>query len=70
MQVYRNRTVTANGKVVVDDNMDFDSFTKKYFRNSPREDLPATAEPGKPIALGDSLAAKARRLKKRREAEQ
>jgi hypothetical protein len=36
---------------------------------TPREDLPATAEPGKPIAMGDSLAAKARRLKKQREAE-
>jgi DEAD/DEAH box helicase domain-containing protein len=37
---------------------------------TPREDLPATAEPGKPIAMGDSLAAKARRLKKQRETEQ
>ncbi len=39
-QIYKKRTVTANGKVVVDDDMNIDLFTKKYFRNSSREDLP------------------------------
>jgi len=40
VQLYRQRTVTANGEVVVDDRMDLDRFTKKYFRNASREDLP------------------------------
>ncbi|HUW57295.1 MAG TPA: hypothetical protein VMZ92_11730 [Planctomycetota bacterium] len=40
VQLYRNRQVTANGETVVDDRMDIDRFTKKYFRNASREDLP------------------------------
>ncbi|HUV38255.1 MAG TPA: hypothetical protein VMY39_01515 [Planctomycetota bacterium] len=40
VQLYRQRTVTANDEEVVNDTMDLASFTKKYFRNASREDLP------------------------------
>jgi hypothetical protein len=35
---YTQRTVKANGKVVVDDKMDLKSFVKSYFRNAHGED--------------------------------
>lgn len=40
VQVYDRRKVIANGKAVVDEKMDLEGFTKKYFRNAHREDLP------------------------------
>ena len=40
VQLYRDRQVIANGKVVVDEKTDLDTFMKKYFRNASREDLP------------------------------
>jgi hypothetical protein len=39
-QAYRRRQVTANGRAVVDETMDLDGFTRRYFRNADREDLP------------------------------
>jgi len=40
-QVYRERSITANGVVVVKDTLDFASFTKKYYRFSNTDDTPA-----------------------------
>ena len=40
VQVYRTRTVSANGQVKVDESMDLEGFKKRYFRNASREDLP------------------------------
>ena len=40
VQVYKNRKVTANGKAVIDEKMDLESFKKWYFRHAHREDLP------------------------------
>ena len=39
-QVYRKRAILAQGKPVVTETMDFDSFKKKYFRFWNVEDLP------------------------------
>ncbi|MGA2496197.1 MAG: glycoside hydrolase domain-containing protein [Tepidisphaeraceae bacterium] len=39
-QAYRKRAILAQGKPVVTDTMDFDSFRKKYFRFWNVEDLP------------------------------
>jgi len=40
VQIYHNRTVTANGETVVDETMDLEGCRAKYFRNASREDLP------------------------------
>ncbi|HEY3323041.1 MAG TPA: glycoside hydrolase domain-containing protein [Planctomycetota bacterium] len=40
-QVYTQRSITANGQLVVNDKMDFEQFRKKYFRFWNVEDLPA-----------------------------
>ena len=40
VQIYRNRTVTANGETVVDESMDLDTCNARYFRNASRDDLP------------------------------
>lgn len=40
VQLYRTREVQANGKTVVSDTLDLDSFKARYFRNAHREDLP------------------------------
>ena len=40
VQSYSHRKVWANGRKVVDEKMDLESFKKKYFRNSSRDDLP------------------------------
>ena len=40
-QVYRERTVRAEGRVVVQDTMDFASFNQKYYRFWDTEDLPS-----------------------------
>ena len=40
VQIYDTRRVTANGKVVVDEKMTYESFLKNYFRNARHEDLP------------------------------
>ncbi len=37
---YKRRRVTLNGKRVIDDRHTFESFTKNYFQDSDREDLP------------------------------
>jgi len=39
-QTYRQRKILAQGKVVVDESMTFDSLKKKYFRHWDTEDLP------------------------------
>jgi hypothetical protein len=40
-QAYRHRSVLAQGKPVVEESMDFNSFKKKYFRYWDTEDLPS-----------------------------
>lgn len=40
VQAYAQRKVLANGSPVVDEKVDLAGFTKKYFRNAGREDLP------------------------------
>ena len=40
VQAYNSREVTANGVSMVHDSMDVDLFTKRYFRNASRDDLP------------------------------
>jgi hypothetical protein len=41
MQNYRKRTVTAEGKVVLDETMDSAEFMNRFFRNQDSEDLPS-----------------------------
>jgi hypothetical protein len=40
-QIYRDRSVRAQGKVVVSEHQDFTSFRKKYFQFWDQDDLPA-----------------------------
>ncbi len=40
VQTYAHRAVTANGRKVVDESMDFPGFMKKYYRNAHKEVLP------------------------------
>jgi hypothetical protein len=40
-QIYKQRSISAQGQPVVTDTMDFESFKKKYFRFWNVEDLPA-----------------------------
>ncbi len=40
LPVYRNRQVRANGKMVLDETMDFDRFVARWMQNAHVEDLP------------------------------
>jgi hypothetical protein len=40
VQRYRQRRVTVNGTVVVDETLDAETFTARYWRDAQREDLP------------------------------
>ena len=40
VQAFERRRISANGSRVVDEQMDFTEFKKRYFRNAHREDLP------------------------------
>jgi len=40
VQKFRSREVLANGKAVLSEKLDFETFKKRYYRNASREDLP------------------------------
>ncbi len=40
VQKFKSREVFANGKTVLSEKLDFETFRKRYYRNASREDLP------------------------------